>query len=147
MTPVLHARHSQVCMIATSPWSRLLVAQRVHKMRCTRAVHISALLLPPLIFTGLALALYAWKCFMLVLFQNKIIYNPGLPPFARFEKIEEYAGTCGGVRWSEDSIRAEDGTRLAIALSSLYVSPGKPGDRLAAAPYAAHIYVLYLQGT
>jgi uncharacterized protein len=112
-----------------------------------RGFHIQSIFLPPLIFVGLLVGLYTWKSFMLVLFQNKIIYNPGLPPSARFEKIEDYEKLCGGLRWSQAETRAEDGTRLALAHTTIQLSRG---DRASRADQGqrnpAHIYVLYLQG-
>lgn len=40
---------------------------------------------------------------MMVVFQNKIIYMPGLPPNARGERIEDYKNQCGGIQWREVS--------------------------------------------
>lgn len=48
-------------------------------------MHIPSFLLPPVILTGLVLALYTWKSFVMVSLQNKIIYCPYMPPTARFE--------------------------------------------------------------
>ena len=53
---------------------------------------------------------------MLVLFQNKIIYMPSVPPFSRSEKIVDYAAGCRPVVWREERIRAADGTKLAVAV-------------------------------
>ncbi|OAA56073.1 hypothetical protein ISF_07671 [Cordyceps fumosorosea ARSEF 2679] len=39
----------------------------------------------------LFIALWCWKCTMLVVFQNTIIYNPFLPPDARRLEIAEAA--------------------------------------------------------
>lgn len=62
---------------------------------------IPTILLPPVVFGGLVVALWTWKCLMMVIFQNKIIYMPGLPPNARGERIEDYKNQCGGVGWKE----------------------------------------------
>lgn len=51
---------------------------------------------------------------MMVLFQNRIIYMPSMPPFSRSEKLEDYTGTWSGVTWKTEHIRSLDGTRLAI---------------------------------
>src|SRR6266498_2441351 len=51
---------------------------------------IPTVLLPPIVFSGLLLTLWAYKCFMMVVFQNKIIYMPNVPPFSRNEKVEDY---------------------------------------------------------
>ncbi|KAG7116760.1 Lysophosphatidylserine lipase ABHD12 like protein [Verticillium longisporum] len=59
-------------------------------------------------FVGLLGSLWVWKCMMMVVFQNKIIYMPGLPPNARRERIEDYARQCGGISWQARRIRAAD---------------------------------------
>ena len=56
---------------------------------------------------------------MLVVFQNKIIYMPSVPPFSRSEKIEDYAASCRGVVWRQEKTRAADGTRLALAVGEI----------------------------
>jgi len=85
----------------------------------------------------------------MVVFQNKIIYMPGMPPNARRERIADWAGQCGGIQWTEERTKAADGTELAIAVATVAL-PG--GDRPIAAPdpekpVAAHAYVLYFQGS
>jgi hypothetical protein len=52
---------------------------------------------------------------MMVIFQNKIIYMPGLPPNARREKISDYININqpGGVMWQEVKIVSIDKTQLA----------------------------------
>ena len=77
---------------------------------------LSTVLLPPTVFVGLLLTLWAYKCLMLVLFQHKIIYMPYLPPFARSETLADYAAQCGPVRWREERAMAADGVRLAMAV-------------------------------
>lgn len=56
---------------------------------------------------------------MLVVFQNKIIYMPSVPPFSRSEKIEDYAALCRPVVWREERIKAADGTKLALAVGEI----------------------------
>jgi uncharacterized protein len=51
---------------------------------------------------------------MMILFQDKIIYMPGVPPFARSERVEDYVGYCQPVQWSQESIRSMDGTNLSL---------------------------------
>ncbi|ETS82158.1 hypothetical protein PFICI_07160 [Pestalotiopsis fici W106-1] len=82
---------------------------RIVSITCRRHFHLEGLALAPLYFGGLFVALWTWKCCMLVTFQNKIIYMPGLPPNARSEKIEDYASRCAGISWREERIRAADG--------------------------------------
>lgn len=56
---------------------------------------------------------------MLVVFQNKIIYMPSVPPFSRSEKIEDYAASCRPAVWREERIKAADGTKLALAVGEI----------------------------
>lgn len=112
--------------------------------RNTRFIHIPTALMPPVVFVGLLVALYVWKCMMLVVFQNKIIYMPGFPPNSRWELIDNYDNHCGGIKWADERTRAADGTDLAMAVTTVPMQKGKsPTDNKAA---KAHIYVLYFQG-
>ncbi|CZT46773.1 uncharacterized protein RSE6_07261 [Rhynchosporium secalis] len=73
----------------------------------------------------------------MVLFQNKIIYMPGLPPNARREKISDYKNQCSGIEWREESITSFDGTKISLCVASvnkLEVCEGKM------------VYILYFQG-
>lgn len=57
---------------------------------------IPAVLLPPLAFVGLGCTLWTWKCAMMILFQNKIIYMPGVPPWvasSMFSFLVKYGRT------------------------------------------------------
>ena len=115
------------CRAASSPLSR-------------RGIHLAPFVMPPLIFTGLFVALWIWKCTMLVLFQNLIIYNPFLPPNARSLRIAEFARQCGGIAWREERMRSLDGTDLALVVADVAsrateTLPGRP------------VYILYFQGT
>lgn len=56
---------------------------------------------------------------MMVVFQNKIIYMPSVPPFSRSEKIADYAARCRPVEWREQHITASDGTSIAVAVGSI----------------------------
>jgi hypothetical protein len=125
--------------------------------RQKRFFHAETVLLPPVVFCGLLGTLWLWKCAMMVLFQNKIIYMPGLPPNARRERIEDYAGQCGGVRWEEKRIRAADGTDLALCVANVLSSgphhPTSPhakdavaADATGPAAAAPAVYILYFQG-
>lgn len=103
-----------------------------------RRFHISTALAPPAIFFGLFITLWCWKCTMLVLFQNTIIYNPFLPPNARSLQISDYAKHCGGIKWREETIRSLDGTQIALCTSE--VSTSAPGTQ-------RPVYILYMQGS
>jgi hypothetical protein len=87
------------------------------------------------------------KCMMMVVFQNKIIYMPGLPPTSRSETIANWASMCGGVKWTEEKTVAADGKKLALAVATVPLPKGK-GPAVAAPdkPASAHVYVLYFQG-
>ncbi|WXC41959.1 hypothetical protein QX201_001740 [Fusarium graminearum] len=108
---------------------------------CIRPLHVAPFLMPPLLFTGLFVGLWCWKCAMMVLFQNTIIYNPFLPPNARSMTINEVSRDCGRLTWREERIRSLDGTEIALCVADVpsvpEPSPGKTKTT---------IYVLYFQG-
>lgn len=83
----------------------------------------------------------------MVLFQNKIIYMPGLPPNARRERIQDYAQQCRGVAWEERRIKAADGTDLALCVANVE-STGQRGRSTSQGPTSPSIpvYILYFQG-
>ncbi|KAM7200423.1 alpha/beta-hydrolase [Rhypophila sp. PSN 637] len=104
-------------------------------------------------FGGLLVALYVWKCLMLVAFQNKIIYMPSFPPNSRSERIADYAGQqCGDIEWADERTKAADGTDLAMAVATVPLPKGS--RRIGAGPATgsdgrqpkAHVYILYFQG-
>jgi uncharacterized protein len=75
---------------------------------------LGTVLLPPAVFTGLLITLWAYKCLMMVVFQNKIIYMPSVPPFSRSEKLDDYAVRCKPVVWREHAIKSGDGTLIKL---------------------------------
>lgn len=75
---------------------------------------------------------------MMIVFQNKIIYMPSMPPFSRSEKVEDYASQCRPVVWKEHGIQSLDGTKLALLEGAV------PWDK-AVAP-RKHVVVVYFQG-
>lgn len=99
-------------------------------------------MLAPVVFAGLFVALWTWKCCMLVLFQNKIIFMPGMPPNSRSESIADYAGQCAGIKWREERVRALDGTNLALCVAEVPLGsrPACQGQP------TTHFYILYFQG-
>ncbi|EKJ74848.1 hypothetical protein FPSE_05022 [Fusarium pseudograminearum CS3096] len=97
--------------------------------------------MPPLLFTGLFVGLWCWKCAMMVLFQNTIIYNPFLPPNARSMTINEVSRDCGRLKWREERIRSLDGTEIALCVADVPSVP-EPSPAKTKPP----IYVLYFQG-
>lgn len=96
---------------------------------------ITAILTPPAVFGGLLITLWTYKCMMMVVFQNKIIYMPGIPPFARSEKVSDYANQCRPVEWQEHAIEAADGTTIKLL-----------DGAVAKENIKRHVVVLYLQG-
>lgn len=84
------------------------------------------------------MALWCWKCTVLVVFQNTIIYNPFLPPDARQLEISDYERQCGGVTWRKEMIKSLDGTPIALCISD----EGPRADSSSATP----VYILYFQG-
>ncbi|KAI0452333.1 Alpha/Beta hydrolase protein [Xylaria acuta] len=108
---------------------------------CRRHFHIHGLALAPVVFGGLLVSLWTWKCFMMVVFQNKIIYMPGLPPNSRREKIYDYKDRLAGIAWREERIRAADGTDLALCVTDVELG----SKRDLRSPDTA-FYILYFQG-
>jgi uncharacterized protein len=112
----------------------------------SQSFHIHTALMPPLIFFGLFITLWSWKCIMLVVFQNTIIYNPFLPPDARRLRIADYARHCGGIRWREETIRSLDRTHLSLCVCE--VDSAVPSRATGAArTHRTTVYILYLQGS
>lgn len=114
---------------------------RIATLPCRRQFHLEGLALAPVVFSGLFVSLWTWKCLMMVTFQNKIIYMPGLPPNARWEKISDYASRCGGLQWREERVRAADGTDLALCVTDVDL-----GRNQASTPPDKDFYILYFQG-
>ncbi|GAW21231.1 hypothetical protein ANO14919_107490 [Xylariales sp. No.14919] len=102
---------------------------------------MEGLALAPVVFGGLLVSLWTWKCFMMVVFQNKIIYMPGLPPNSRWEKINDYRDRLAGISWREERVRAADGTDLALCVTDLELGSER-GSSLSDAAF----YILYFQG-
>ncbi|KAJ5776295.1 uncharacterized protein N7511_001306 [Penicillium nucicola] len=84
------------------------------QMRRLATAAIPSILVPPLIFIGLLLGLWTWKCFWIIVMQNKLLYISWLPPFTRSEVISEYEAQCSPVKWKESQIRSLDGTKLTV---------------------------------
>lgn len=144
-------RRSPTPLASSRAWAAVArgspLGPRVRTGGSFRSIHIPPVLLPPVLFSGLLVALWIWKCVMMVVFQNKIIYMPGLPPNARRERIADWASMCGGIQWHEDRTVAADGTDLSLAVATVPLPQGrKPGAANPEKPAAAHVYVLYFQG-
>ena len=100
---------------------------------------IPTFLVPPTVFVGLLISLWAYKCLMMVLFQNKIIYMPSIPPFSRSEKISDYSTACSPVTWEEKRITSLDGTPVSLCI-------GKIPSFQSEISSSKHVTVLYFQG-
>ena len=72
----------------------------------------------------------------MIVFQNKIIYMPSVPPYSRSEKLIDYTNQCRPVVWKEHDLRAADGTALKLLEGSVGLA-AKPRKR---------VIVLYFQG-
>lgn len=73
---------------------------------------------------------------MMVIFQNKIIYMPSVPPFSRSEKVSDYSNQCRPVVWKEHDLKAADGTALKLLEGSVDL----------AVKARKRVIVLYFQG-
>ena len=100
---------------------------------------LPTVLLPPVAFAGLFVALWTYKCMMMVLFQDKIIYMPYIPPFSRSEKVDDYISMCKPVIWESVRIRSLDGTKLALCIGHI-PKHGAIDDT------GQHIVICYFQG-
>ncbi|KAK1704237.1 Alpha/Beta hydrolase protein [Colletotrichum lupini] len=151
---LLHGPRRLQALPVTSPWRATSQRQSMPKLLVTphiglthkRHFRAEALYLPPLVFTGLLLTLWTQKCLAMIIFQNKIIYMPGLPPNARRERIQDYAKQCWGVQWEEKRIRAADGTDLALCVASATSTGGRKTTSLDDTLSVPSIYILYFQG-
>lgn len=80
---------------------------------------LPTILIPPVAFFGLLVTLWTYKCLMMVLFQDKIIYMPYIPPFSRSEKMDDYVGRCRPVNWESRHIKSLDGTKIALCIGQI----------------------------
>lgn len=121
------------------------------KTKCPpqRRIHIPTLLIPPLAFASLFIALNFYKNLVLILFQNRIIYMPSMPPFARRERIADYAAVCRPVTWREERIHAVDGTELALAVGEVegQKEEKKKSDPAGVERKGTHLVIIYFQGS
>jgi hypothetical protein len=75
---------------------------------------------------------------MMVIFQNKIIYMPSVPPFSRSEKVADYVTQCRPVVWKEHVIGSGDG--VAIKLLEGAAKPSGSSSK------GDNVVALYFQG-
>jgi pimeloyl-ACP methyl ester carboxylesterase len=112
----------------------------LNSQRRTIFAGVSPFILVPGVFVGLLIGHWIHKCLLMVLFQNKIIYMPSLPPGSRREKLEDYSKTWAGVSWEVTKIKSLDGTKLSVAIARLEHSP------VASQVKRRNIVVLYFHG-
>jgi pimeloyl-ACP methyl ester carboxylesterase len=127
----------------SSPLRRRSILTHSHVLNVQRRTifaGVSPFILVPGVFVGLLIGHWIHKCLLMVLFQNKIIYMPSLPPGSRREKLEDYSKTWAGVIWEEQKIKSLDGTKLSIAVAHPENSPA------AAQVKRRKMVVLYFQG-
>lgn len=103
---------------------------------------LTTVLIPPAVFVGLIIVLWTWKCLMMVIFQDKIIYMPSVPPFSRQEIIKDYVKACQPVLWQEETIKSTDGTRLSLCIGSI----PDAAQLLSKSPATRRVVLLYFQG-
>lgn len=84
---------------------------------------------------------------MMVLFQNKIIYMPSMPPFARRETIATYEVGCRPVVWREERVESGDGVEVALAIGEV-AGEGREGREGVGGMEGrgSNIVVVYFQG-
>ena len=78
----------------------------------------------------------------MVLFQNKVIHMPSVPPFSRSEKVESYRRQCQPVEWREHYISTPDGIELSLVVGS--VAPASMANTGLTSPERA--VILHFQG-
>jgi thioesterase domain-containing protein len=120
------------------PWTAISAQQQ----RRSLLTSLPTYLVPPVVFTGLLLALWTYKVFMTVVFQEKILYMSYMPPQTRSEKIEDYATTCKPVEWEEVRIKSLDGTNIVLGVGCI------PSEQTQAIEQAAmrEVVICYFQG-
>ncbi|KAK5171007.1 lipin Ned1 [Saxophila tyrrhenica] len=117
------------------------VGQEDREATPRRSEDLVAIVTPPLIFAGLVLTLWTWKCLMMVVFQDKIIYMPNMPPFSRSETMEEYLPQCQPVDWKMQHVKSKDRTKLAVCCGSM-ASTSKTLDDAS----RTRVVICYFQG-
>lgn len=138
--------------IHTNTWKRPGHSQngnytRLRMSQQQRALFIESIppiLYPPAIFVGLLLGLWTWKCFWIIVMQNKLLYLSWLPPFSRSDKIAEYETECRPAQWHEKQIRSLDGTKLAVCEGFI---PSKDNQKpVIAGKKTRSVVICYFQG-
>ncbi|WAQ87805.1 hypothetical protein PtA15_8A712 [Puccinia triticina] len=83
------SRAPRVCWRAWSVWSVARMADEAGLEACSSAPdHGVPWALVCQLLVGLPIALWTWKCLMLVLFQRRLIYMPYFPPGSRTQELD-----------------------------------------------------------
>jgi len=114
--------------------------------RARRLSTLAAIFMPPAVFCALVVSLWAYKCLMMVAFQNKIIYMPSVPPFSRSEQISDYAASCSPITWRSESIRSLDGTRLSLAIGENVTMQQQHQSSISNPSRGHSLTIVYFQG-
>ncbi|KAI5805316.1 hypothetical protein DFH27DRAFT_550465 [Peziza echinospora] len=157
--------HSNPRNTSLSPRRRFTTSAPKRNTVSETILSLHPALLSPIVFIGLLGSLWGYKCLMMILFQDRIIYMPGMPPGARRETISDYTSQCGGISWREERINVHHelglkrwfglrkGVELACAVAEGRVErgapapPGKQRDEVAVRPRKKrNVVVMYLQG-
>ncbi|KAE8381215.1 Alpha/Beta hydrolase protein [Aspergillus bertholletiae] len=146
----------RICSITEYQSNHKTLLRNFQRPRSFVTTAIPSLLVPPLIFVGLLLTLWTWKCFWIVVLQDKLLYLSWLPPLARSEKIADYEAECRPVQWTEKQIRSLDGTKLAVCEGRIPVPSCSGNGRSTAAtsdaprnppgPKRKAVVICYFQG-
>lgn len=103
------------------------------------------MLVPPVVLIGLTVTLWLYKCAMMVIFQNKIIYMPSMPPFSRQEKIATYEKVCWPIIWEEQRIKSLDGVEIALCIGRNVAVTDEKEETKVKGP-EGQVVILYFQG-
>lgn len=125
------------------------VQLHVHRLPRARGLATAAIpnvLVPPLIFVGLLLSLWIWKCFWIVVMQDKLLYLSWLPPLTRSEKIADYERDCRPVEWTEKRIRSLDGTKLAVCEGQIPLGDKATSQKETHSKPKKSVVICYFQG-
>jgi fermentation-respiration switch protein FrsA (DUF1100 family) len=83
---------------------------------------------------------------MTIVFQDKIIYLPYLPPFARYEKLVDYVSVCRPVQWKQENITSLDKTRLAICVGEIGQASTRNWPHASTSYRRKRVVMCYFQG-
>lgn len=137
----------QIAPVDRAVFSRYFSATAVKRVTIG-GVMIPQLFVPPAMFVGMLLTLWAWKCFWIIVMQDRLMYMSWMPPFSRSENMDDYEIECRPVQWQESYFRSLDGTKLAICIGTIPQRVSSPS--LLPSPSLEqrkrHVVICYFQG-